>query len=170
MIVLSSKFWVLICKLRLTSHVSRLTFFILFTVHCSLFTSVHAMEAKVVVAKSLIKRGQVIKAEDIALEGRDFLKVPANISEDMGEIIDKAAKVDIRAGNVIKSHMVDYKKVIKRGDNVIILAEGVNLRITASGQAVEDGREGKSIKVLNLSSKKIVVGRVAGDSTVVVQF
>lgn len=143
---------------------------ILFTIYCSLFSVAHAMEAKVVVAKGLIKRGQVIKAEDLGVEQREFYKMPVNISQDSDAIIDKAAKVDIRPGTVIKANMLDSKILVKRGDNVSIVAEAGALRITAAGQAVEDGREGKFIKVLNLSSKKMVAGRVNADATVSVQF
>ena len=150
-----------------------LTFLLLFTIHCSLFTVINAsgMEKQsVVVAKDFIKRGQSIKAEDVRSEDRILLRLTGNIAQDAGSVVDKIAKMDIRAGMVIKASMLDCKKLIKRGDPVSIIAESGPLRVTVAGKAMEDGPEGKLIKVLNLSSRKIIAAKVVANSTVSVHF
>lgn len=148
------------------SHVLRLTFFLLLTV-----IDASGMEKKsVVVAKDFIKRGQIIKAEDVRSEDRILFRMAGNIAQDAGSVIDKIAKMDIRAGMVIKTGMLDSRKLVKRGNPVSIVVESGILRVTAAGQAMEDGPEGKFIKVLNLSSRKIVVGKIVADSTVSVHF
>lgn len=151
----------------------RLTFLLLFTINCSLFTAINAngMEKQsVVVAKDFIKKGQVIKVEDVRSEDRILFRLTGNIAQDAGSVVDKIAKMDIRAGMVIKASMLDYKKLIKRGDPVTIIAESGSLRVTVAGKAMEDGPEGKFIKVLNLNSKKIIVAKIVANSTVSVHF
>ncbi len=153
---------------RLTSNVLRLTFVLLFTV--ALADASGMEKQSVVVAKDFIKRGQIIKAEDIGSEDRILIRLTGNIAQDAGSVIDKIAKMDIRAGMIIKTGMLDSRKLVKRGNPVSIVVESGVLRVTAAGQAMEDGPEGKFIKVLNLSSRKVVVGKIVADSTVSVQF
>ncbi len=124
----------------------------------------------VVVAKDFIKRGQIIKAEDVRSEDRILFRLTGNIAQDAGSVIDKIAKMDIRAGMIIKTGMLDSRKLVKRGNPVSIVVESGILRVTAAGQALEDGPEGKFIKVLNLSSRKVIVGKIVADSTVSVHF
>jgi flagella basal body P-ring formation protein FlgA len=145
--------------------------FLLFTIHFSLSTVVHAMESRtVVVAKVFIKRGQEIKCEDVALKEMELPRFPADVVTNVEFVAGKTAKRDIRQGMPIRAGLLESKKLVKRGEPVTIVAEAGSLRVTAIGQAVEDGGEGELVKVLNLGSKKMVVGRVTGDSTVSIPF
>lgn len=149
--------------------------YLLLAIHCLLFTVIDAsgmenQNVNVVVAKTLIKKGQEIKAGDIGFQEKAFSRMPGDIIQDTGTVIHKTAKRDIQSGIIIRTAMLEPKKLVKRGDPVTIVAESGPLMIKTAGQAVEDGSEGKFIKVLNLSSRKIIVGRVVAGSTVSVQF
>lgn len=157
------------------SGVKAKALYLLLAVHCLLFTVIDAngmenQNINVVVTKKLIKKGQEIKAGDIGLEEKTFLRIPGDVIQDIGAVIHKTAKRGMQAGVIIRSNMLESKKMVKRGDPVTIVAESGSLTIKTVGQAVEDGSEGKFIKVLNLSSRKIIVGRVVAGSTVSVQF
>lgn len=53
---------------------------------------------------------------------------------------------------------------------MIILFENDQFKITALGEVKEGGRKGDKVKLVNLSSKKEVCGRVVDANTVQVDF
>lgn len=59
---------------------------------------------------------------------------------------------------------------VKRGENVVIKIDKPNFSIKMEGKALEDGNTGKLIRVLNISSNKIIKGVVQDDKTVIVNF
>ena len=59
---------------------------------------------------------------------------------------------------------------IRKGDRVILLAENHLFKITTLGETKEEGRKGERIKLINLSSKKEVYGRVINSNTVQIDF
>ena len=85
-------------------------------------------------------------------------------------LVGKRAKTNIGIGRVIYKSMVEIPPVIKRGQRVLIVAESDTLKVTAPGVAKEDGRIGELIKVQNLLSKKVVIGKVVDAQTVKVRF
>ena len=59
---------------------------------------------------------------------------------------------------------------VTRGDRVLIVAQSPWFRVTTKGVARDNGARGEDVRVLNLSSKKEVVGKVVGPQTVRVAF
>jgi flagella basal body P-ring formation protein FlgA len=53
---------------------------------------------------------------------------------------------------------------------VTLLVENPSFRITSAGEVKEDGRRGDRVRVINISSKKEVHGRVLDNHTVQVDF
>jgi|TARA_B100001964_G_scaffold46824_1_gene52340 flagella basal body P-ring formation protein FlgA len=70
----------------------------------------------------------------------------------------------------LKKSLLKIPEDISRGDRVTILAENKTIRITVPGIAGENGRKGKTIKVKNIDSKKIIYARVLDSATVKVDF
>ena len=58
------------------------------------------------------------------------------------------------------------EKIISRNDTVTMKIEGDGFTITALGQALDDGRSGAFIRVRNVDSGRIVVGKVKSDGSV----
>jgi flagella basal body P-ring formation protein FlgA len=62
--------------------------------------------------------------------------------------------------------MVNKPVLIKRGSMVILIALVGSMEVTASGQAMQDGYEGQLIRVKNVNSNKIVLGKVIEENKV----
>jgi hypothetical protein len=60
--------------------------------------------------------------------------------------------------------------LVRRRDVVRLVARSAHLTATALGEALEDGQEGQLIRVRNITSHRVVVGRVGADGTVEVVF
>jgi flagella basal body P-ring formation protein FlgA len=64
----------------------------------------------------------------------------------------------------------DQSVRIKRADRVKILGRIGNLAVTVSGEAMQDGRMGDTIRVQNTESKSIVQGKIISAEEVEIAF
>ncbi|MGB9697795.1 MAG: flagellar basal body P-ring formation chaperone FlgA [Thermodesulfobacteriota bacterium] len=126
--------------------------------------------AWVVVAKNYLPKHQLIKESDVHLVYRNITKYPADVLTETKEVIGKRASLHINAWEVLRKSMVEVPPLVKKGDYVTLLAENEGFRITAIGEVKEEGRQGEIVKVLNISSKKEIFGRVLDSQTVQVDF
>ena len=85
-------------------------------------------------------------------------------------VLGKRTKRAIGAKKVLRTDLVEFPPLVKRGDVVVIIVETSGLKITALGQVKKKGRLGESIPVMNYDSKKILYARVLDSSTVKVDF
>lgn len=126
--------------------------------------------AWVVVTKNYLPKHQVIKESDVHLVYRNINKYPADVLSEIKEVIGKRTSLHINAWEVLRKSMVEVPPVVKRGDLVTLLAENEGFRITTMGEVKEEGRQGEIVKVLNISSRKEIFGRVLDGQTVQVDF
>jgi len=124
----------------------------------------------VVVARYPIMRGEIITKDKLKIIKRDITGLPEGIFLSKDLLVGKRAKINIGIGKIIYKNMVEIPPAVKRGQRVLIVAESDTLRVTAPGVAKENGRIGDLIKVQNLLSKKVVVGKVMDAQTVKVRF
>jgi len=96
----------------------------------------------------------------------DVRKIPRGAVRTIKALIGKELKRSVRADMVLRKNMVVNQPVIKKGEQVTILYQSPTLRITAPGIARTSGSIGEGVKVLNLSSKKLVIGMVRGKGVV----
>jgi len=125
--------------------------------------------AEVAVVTSALRRGRIIQTHDIELRYQDIskLKDPIFNNED---VVGKRLKRSVRLGDPLQRHQVEFPPVIKRGERVVIQAQGPGLVLTAAGEAREDGRSGEAIRVMNSSSRKEVLCQVIAPGLVRVGF
>jgi len=124
----------------------------------------------VVISVYPIRRGEIISRDKIQAVKRDLSRLPAGLFTRPEELIGKRARRAIGANQIIYKNMVEIPPVIRRGQRVEIVAESPTLKITAPGKAKEDGHIGEIVKVENLISRKIVVGKVIDETRVEVEF
>jgi flagella basal body P-ring formation protein FlgA len=60
--------------------------------------------------------------------------------------------------------------LVPKGSTITVIAQRGHLRIETKGKARESGEKGQLIRVMNLSSKKEVIGEVIGDKQVRIHF
>jgi flagellar basal body P-ring formation protein FlgA len=117
-----------------------------------------------------IDKGQIITAGDMITISEKAFHLKKEAVADMKDIIGKRSLRAIQADQTILFSMIENPPLVKKGDKVIINAENSELRITAAGEALQDGETGEIVEVLNTQSGKKVVATVTGSGTVKVVF
>jgi flagella basal body P-ring formation protein FlgA len=124
----------------------------------------------VVRAARKIGSGQVVSREDVQLVHEQSVQLQRDVLTVLEDAIGKKAVRSIQAGQPIGAQMLEDPPVVKKGNRVLIVAANDLIRVSTSGKAVEDGRMGEEVRVVNLSSGKEIYATVTGPGTVEVSF
>ena len=122
-------------------------------------TSVKAMR-KVVITTHPILRSATISKDDIRLEERDVTAGAEAYIFNPDHVLGKLAKRALNSSTALTPGMLSAPLLIRRGQQVIILAEGPGVEVRMAGTALMDGTEGQIIRAKNKLSKRTVEGRV----------
>ncbi|TAL69239.1 MAG: flagellar basal body P-ring formation protein FlgA [Bacteroidetes bacterium] len=120
------------------------------------------------VAVKTLFRGTVIQSEDIKIEKKDITNYHSSDIISPEEIIGKKVRNNVPADGVIVRLSIENDKVINRGDKVKIVVESGAIKISASGEALQDGATGDMIFVKREGTQSKLQGKVAADGTVVI--
>lgn len=126
--------------------------------------------ADVVVARNSLRRHQVVEEKDVQVVNKNITLLPGDVATDLQEVLGKRMTLSVNSQEVLRKSMVEIPPVVKKGDRVTLLVENPSFSITSAGEVKEDGRKGERIRVINISSKKEVQGRVLDNHTVQVDF
>jgi flagella basal body P-ring formation protein FlgA len=123
---------------------------------------------KVVVAARHIKRGTMISLDDVKLEERDIAMFPQSYYADLEGVLLKETKTSVPRNSTIFEWMIKEIPMVRRGDEVTILVKGPNLLVRTTGMALEDGYEGKwlKVKVAGKDAKDSLEGRLISSNEV----
>lgn len=124
----------------------------------------------VVVPRRAIARGDVIVATDLDLDRRDLASLPRDVVTTAEEVVGTSARQPLLPYAPMRRDQIANLPVVRRGDLVQLVAQHGPLRITAAGEVRQDARRGDSVRVVNRSSQKELIGRVVDASTVEVGF
>lgn len=97
-------------------------------------------------------------------------RVPKNALSTRDQVVGRRTTRAIRAGTTLREHHVRTSPAIGRGDLVRLVLRRGGLQIAALGRAREDGQPGDRVRVLNLDSRREVLGEVRDDGVVHVAF
>jgi flagella basal body P-ring formation protein FlgA len=126
--------------------------------------------ADVVVMTRAVAVGEVVTADAIALDRQDLSTLPRDVVIDPALVVGRTARAPLVAYTALRAAHVGAGAAVKRGDTVQLVAERGALRITALGEAKQDGAAGEQVTVVNRSSGKLVTGRVRAANMVAVDF
>lgn len=122
----------------------------------------------IVVARTALVRGSVIQAQHFQLVTREVTGNPALYITDARNAIGKIVKRPMAAGQPVLVPNLAAARLIRRGQKVVILAKIEGLYVKMQGTALQDGSQGMTIKVRNLSSRRIIEGTVIRPGTIMV--
>ena len=117
-----------------------------------------------------LKRGDIIKEDDIYLARKNVSHLPPNILTDTSKAVGLMVKHNLKEDTPLKEWMLERSPIVDKGDMVTIIAESGDLRVTVPGMVLERGYVGELIRVQNSMSKKEIHARVMNHSTVMVYF
>ncbi len=115
---------------------------------------------QVVVTKHPVLRGTPIGKTDVTLEERE---ISGNIDAyifDTSNVLGKIAKRPMSAATALTTDMLDAPLLVRRGQQIIILAEDSGIEVRMPGTALMDGTEGQWVRVQSAHSKRTVEGLV----------
>jgi len=107
-------------------------------------------------------QGYLIISIKIVVDSKIYQTIhfPARILSERGE--SKKVKSNI---STFQS-LANLPFIVNRGDIITLLAEGENIRVITRGKALESGKKGEKIKVLNVDSLKKIEGEIIDNKTV----
>ncbi len=120
----------------------------------------------IVMSKRSFRKGHIINKEDLYVVKKDISRLPRNPVKNIGMIAGKSLKRSIVANIPLVENMINHHQVVKRGKAVKLLIGNERFSISASGITKEKGYVGKSVRAINLSSKKEVFGVLVDERTV----
>tara|TARA_R110002073_G_scaffold175275_1_gene332634 strand:- start:25342 stop:26043 length:702 start_codon:yes stop_codon:yes gene_type:complete len=115
----------------------------------------------VVYSASSVPRGHTLQRSDLELKEEIINKSYNANFNDINDVVGMVAKRSIRYGSVIQASLLQAPKLVKRGDDVVIMASTQGIMIRMRGTAMQDGKLGQQISVKNNQSNRIVKARVS---------
>lgn len=118
--------------------------------------------ADALITNRVIKAGQIIEVADLSVIQAD---IPGTATDPVA-VAGQEARVTLYPGRPIREDQVGPPTVIARNQVVGLSYVAGALAILTEGRALDRGAVGDVIRVVNLSSRNTVHGRVMPDGTV----
>jgi flagellar basal body P-ring formation protein FlgA len=122
-------------------------------------------QGEVLLAARTLRAGVAIQAHDLAM---GTTPAPPGAATMPDEVIGMEPRVTLYAGRPIPVSALAPPAVIERNQIVTLRFSRAGLEIHAEGRALARGAEGEVLRVMNLASRSIVTGQVAGPGLVIV--
>lgn len=120
----------------------------------------------VIVASRPLPRGHLLQAGDFELASRDVSGITGEYLSSADDALGRRLTRSVTRGLVLATPLLQDQALISRGQTVTLNAGDGAINIRMAGIAVSDGRKNQLIQVRNVTSGKIVEGRVRSASVV----
>lgn len=144
-------------------------------VDLSVIVDVRHFDDVVLMSKSF-ERGHVISAADVYVDRRDVTEM-ADYCSATKDVVGMTLRRPLRALSTIRKN--DFEQaaskaettiVVKRKEQVRMVAKLGTMVIEATGEAMQDGRIGDTIRLKNVDSNVILQGKVTGNGEVEIKY
>lgn len=115
--------------------------------------------SKVVVLRRPVTRDTPLSADDLSLETRE-IEATVGYIQDLAQVVGKLAKRPMAANTVLTPNMLSAPRLVRRGQQVVLVAAMPGMDVRVQGIALDEGGAGDRIKVRNVSSKRVVEATV----------
>lgn len=116
----------------------------------------------VVVAVRSIGRGQVVRADDVAVEPLGSAAAPTGGFGSIEEVVGLETTRAVPAGSVIDRETVRAPLLVRRGDVVTVYARSGSVRVRTTARARDDASAGEVVSVESLADRSTYLARVSG--------
>lgn len=129
-----------------------------------------AVEAvEIVTTARALERGTIIASADLRIERRPKTAARDGLVADAGLATGMEVRRALREGQTIRTADLSEPTLVKSGEAVSMMLKSGSLTLTATGQAMSDGKIGGAVNVMNIQSKRVLQGIVTGPDQVTVQ-
>lgn len=125
--------------------------------------------ANIVTAAHSLPRGRQISDSDLMITRQEISQIRGGYFTKNKNVIGKILKRSMPAGEVFTARKIKSPLLVRRGDEVAILASVGGLQVRVKGKALKDAALGERVPVRNKQSKRIVQGTAVKAGVVSVQ-
>jgi flagellar basal body P-ring formation protein FlgA len=128
------------------------------------------VEAPILVLRRALARRSPVEPIDVELQTRRLPGIASGFISDLGSLPGRRLKRALPAGSVLTADVLVPDVLVKRGQQVTLIAMSNTIEIRAQGQALSEGGANDRIRVQNVNSLKIVEGVIESAGVVRVTF
>ena len=132
-------------------------------------TDIHLFTDVVVLNQPLAK-DQIINEAHLDLQRQNLAELRNGYYLKKDQVIGKQSKRALAGQTILNSYLILPALMIHKGDKVMIIASKGPMSVKMPGEALNDGREGRQIRVKNSRSERIIRAKVVAPGQVLVQF
>ncbi len=111
-------------------------------------------------------KGHLLKESDITLKKIELTGHRTAYLSESKHAINHVLKRRVRRGDLVSVNILSTPTLIKKGDNITIIAKNKGFQISMKGIALMAGGKNDKIKVINIKTKKIIQGIISDSQTV----
>lgn len=115
-----------------------------------------------------VAAGEAIRPDMYVAERRDPGRIAGAALSDPEAAIGRMARRTLVAGAVLTSNDLVSPRLVRRGDTIALVSRHAGVEVRMAGRALADAGEQDRVSVENLSSRRVVQGRVSADGDVIV--
>jgi flagella basal body P-ring formation protein FlgA len=116
----------------------------------------------VVVSTAPLERGQPIGPGDVTLEERDALANGGRMLLRLEDAIGRTPRRDLPSHAALGASALEMPVLVKRGERLSLASRTGGITVTATVEALGNGRMGEHIRVRNLQSQRVIEATVTG--------
>lgn len=124
------------------------------------------IEAPILVLRRALARRSPVEPADVELQTRRLSGMQSAFISDLGNLSGRRLKRALPAGAPLTADVLVPDVLVRRGQQVTLLAASGPFEIRAQGLALSEGAANERVRVRNAASLKIVEGVVENASTV----
>jgi flagellar basal body P-ring formation protein FlgA len=123
-------------------------------------------EVPTLILNKALARNTVATAQDVTTQVRRVSGLGSNAIRSAAELAGQRLKRDLPAGTVLTPAMLQPEILIRRGQQVTVIAMVAGIEVRTQAVALADGCASSRIRVKNLNSAKVVEGLVDSNHVV----
>jgi len=125
---------------------------------------------EVVVLNQPVPKGTKLSQRHLSFKRYNLASLHSGYFLTKEMVIGKQSKRSLPAQSILNNHLILPALLIYKGDRVMIMANKGGMSVKMPGEALNNGREGRQIRVRNNRSKRIIKGKVVASGLVEVNF
>ena len=120
----------------------------------------------VVVSTRPLAQKEMIAPADVRLDWREIGGAAPRPYTRIEEVVGKQVSRSTAANEVLTVAQAEPPQVMRHGSAIVLVYENAHLRVETSGEALQAGKVGETIKVKNPASGKLLQGTIVDAKTV----
>ena len=124
---------------------------------------------RLVILQHNLKKGEVIQLQDLKYTDKNDI-IGNGYFINFENLIGRKLKQNLSRGQVIKSRHLEENFLVEEGQSILIFSDLNGIKVKMAGNALQNGHFNELIRVKNLSSGKIIQGRIVDEKKIYINY